>query len=340
VEPFRESWIYVLQQHSILRTSFHHQDLSVPIQCVHKSVTLPFEVLNYEALSPEEQERELAAFLAADKKCGFDFTQAPLLRVTLIRLSEDTYQMVLTHHHLLLDGWSLPVLLQELLSTYERLTQAELPVPRMEDRYEDYIQYVQSKDQRSARQFWQEYLHSVDTPSLLPFLKATQERNQTGQLYEQVKWVADPSLLASDGTVHPNTSPDSSTLIQGVWAYLLANYTGQGTVVYGVTVAGRPTELPDAEHRVGLYINTLPFRATLAEEQRVVDWLTGLQQGHSQAREYSYSPLTTIQGWLGLKGEWFDSLFVFENYPIGDAFFNPSAFGLRTGGWKSKPITP
>jgi hypothetical protein len=81
VEPFRESWIYVLQQHSILRTSFHHQDLSVPIQCVHKSVTLPFEVLNYEALSPEEQERELAAFLAADKKCGFDFTQAPLLRL-------------------------------------------------------------------------------------------------------------------------------------------------------------------------------------------------------------------------------------------------------------------
>jgi non-ribosomal peptide synthetase component F len=128
-----------------------------------------------------------------------------------------------------------------------------------------------------------------------------------------------------------------STLIQGVWAYLLANYTGQGTVVYGVTVAGRPTELPDAEHRVGLYINTLPFRATLAEEQRVVDWLTGLQQGHSQAREYSYSPLTTIQGWLGLKGEWFNSLFVFENYPIGDAFFQPQR--LRAEDWRVEEQT-
>lgn len=127
VAAFKASWQQLLSRHSILRTSFHYQDLSLPVQCVHHHVELPFVELDFRPLSPAAQQQQLKAFKEADKQKGFDFSQAPLLRLSLIRLSEQVYSFVWTHHHLLLDGWSLPILLQELLSTYEGLLKGGKP---------------------------------------------------------------------------------------------------------------------------------------------------------------------------------------------------------------------
>lgn len=320
VEPFKACWEHLFCNHTILRTSFHYQELSVPVQCVHQTVILPFTQLDYTSSSPDKQRSRLEGFLAADRQQGFDFSRAPLMRVTLIRLSQGVYRMIWTYHHLLLDGWSLPVLLQELLSNYQLLVQGGKLLNREEDRFEEFIRYLESRDEQAAEQFWKRYLAGLDEASLVPVTGNRLERNEAVRQYGQLRLILDvpdtEAVQAYAQTHHLTVN----TILQGVWAYLLAKYSGKTDVVYGVTVSGRPVDLPGAEQRVGLYINTLPFRATLQEEQGAADWLSDMQQGHSQAREYSYSPLTTIQGWLGRKGEWFNSLYVFENYPVGEVF--------------------
>src|SRR5215210_6659070 len=323
VELFKASWEQLLRNHTILRTSFHYKEISVPVQCVHQTVRLPFIQLDYRGFSPQEQQAQVEAFLAADRKQGFDFTQAPLLRLTLIQISNTVYRMVCTYHHLLLDGWSMPVLLHELLTTYDLLAQGRKPAHREEDRYEDFIRYQESMDKHAAEQFWKQYLAGFNEVSLLPFVNSRLERHQGAMQYRHLQLILDASDTEAVQAYGQTNRLTVNTIMQGVWAYLLAKYTGRTDVMYGVTVSGRPVDLPGVEQRVGLYINTLPFRAALAEAHRVVDWLTSLQEGHSGAREYSYSPLTTIQGWLGLKGEWFNSLFVFENYPMGEVFSQP-----------------
>ncbi|WP_225000436.1 non-ribosomal peptide synthetase, partial [Cesiribacter sp. SM1] len=318
VAPFRASWEYLLRKHSILRSSFHH-DLNIPVQCVHKAVELPFEELDYRNYAEEEQHQKVAAFRAADSKKGFDLSQAPLLRLTLIRLSEDSWQMVWTHHHLLVDGWSLPVLMQELLSTYDQLNKGGKLPQIEEDRYEDFIRHLQKQDPSEAEAFWKKILSAVEEPSLLPFVDNKKGRNKGGDEYLQESWLVEESFMESLQQYAQHNRLTLNTMVQGVWAYLLASYTGQEDAVYGVTVAGRPAALEDSETRVGLYINTIPLHAHVAGEQPVKEWLLALQEAHTHAREYAHTPLSNIQQWLGIKGDLFDTLLVFENYPVSEA---------------------
>ncbi|RDV10381.1 non-ribosomal peptide synthetase, partial [Pontibacter diazotrophicus] len=319
IAPFRRSWEYLLQKHSILRSSFH-QDMSVPVQCVHYEVALPFEVLDFRDLSEEEQQAQVSSFKEADSKKGFDFSQAPLLRLTLIRLTDEAYQLVWTHHHLLVDGWSMPILMQELLSTYEALSAGDEPAVIEEDRYEEFIQYLQKRDSVEAGNFWREYLSDVEEATLLPFVDSKQDRTKGGEEYRKEELILADSLYTELQDFAQKNRLTVNTMMQGVWAYLLSCYTGQQNPVYGVTVAGRPTELAGSETRVGLYINTLPLHSTVNAELQVSEWLAGLQEGHSRAREHAYTPLPSIQNWLGVKGDLFDTLMVFENYPMGEVF--------------------
>ena len=122
-----------------------------------------------------------------------------------------------------------------------------------------------------------------------------------------------------------------NTLVQGVWSYLLHRYTGREEVVYGVVVSGRPAELSEVEGRVGLYINTLPLRTRLAGERQVGDWLRGLQAEQLGSREYQYPSLRRVQGWSEVRGDWFDSLLVYENYPV-QRLQERGSSGLRVNG--------
>ena len=118
---FRKSWEDILTSHSILRTSFIYNEISVPVQCVHREVELPLKVLDFSKMSEEEQSKTLRQYEEADRDKGFDFNAAPLMRIGLIRLSEDRYRMLWTWHHILFDGWSMPILMEEFLNTYELL---------------------------------------------------------------------------------------------------------------------------------------------------------------------------------------------------------------------------
>ncbi|MDO6428948.1 amino acid adenylation domain-containing protein [Flavitalea sp. BT771] len=318
VDLFRRSWELLLARHSILRSGFHYAELSVPVQCVYRDVELPFEVLDYRKLSAAEQAAALELFIKEEYGRGFDFHRPPLMRVTVIRLGGSRHQLVWSIHHILVDGWSMPVLMGELLDNYERLWEGREVKGGAEDNYGDYIRFIRGRDEREERKFWQGYLKGLEQGTLLPFADGRGERNKGIGEYGYQELVLEEDLtdrIREFGQRHHVTV---NTIMQGVWAFLLGRYSGDEAVVYGVTVSGRPGELAGSENRVGLYINTIPLYVRLEEEMTVLAWLRRLQEEHTAAREYQYTPLARIQGWQGITGDLFDSVLLFENYPMGE----------------------
>ncbi|QJB31967.1 non-ribosomal peptide synthase/polyketide synthase [Chitinophaga oryzae] len=318
IAVLKDSWRQLLQHHTVLRSSFFANVFRIPVQCVQAQVVIPFDEQDYRHLDAAAQEEAWTAYEAADLVKGFDFTAPPLMRIALIRLTDERYRMVWTFHHLLLDGWSGSVLVEELLQTYDQLLAGKNAAASAEEKYEDYIRYLERRDQEEEMLYWKEYLASAGSGTLLPFISATAERTKGKGVYEvqelQLTGVKAKQLL-SYAQQHRITV---NTVVQAVWAYLLYRYTGQQQVTYGVTVSGRPDDLPGVEKRVGMYINTLPFHTVIDREQGIAPWLQQIQQQQVQSREHQYTSLNDIQRWLEIPGDLFDNFLVFENYPVSD----------------------
>ncbi|WP_344931046.1 condensation domain-containing protein, partial [Aquimarina addita] len=316
IDYLKSSWDYVLRNHSILRSAFFHKELSIPVQCVYNKITLPFSELDYSSYSLSEQEDKISSFLESDSKKGFVFDEVPLMRVTLIKIGSASYTMILTHHHILLDGWSMSIIIEEFLQAYEVFSKGFAPSERQEDLYEDYIKYIASKDVYLEEKFWKKYLHELEAPSLLPFSEITSSRNKTDGDFAELSLVIDFEFTNRIRNYAQKNHLTVNTLTQGVWAILLSKYTGDENIVYGVTVSGRPVELENSDKKVGLYINTLPLYSRLTGDKFVSEWLLSLQSDHTACRDHQYTYLSKIQTLSGLQGDLFDSIMVFENYPV------------------------
>ncbi|HEV2733421.1 MAG TPA: condensation domain-containing protein, partial [Longimicrobiaceae bacterium] len=263
----------------------------------------------------------------------FDLKRPPLMRLALFRAAEEEHRLVWTHHHLILDGWSLSLLFRDVLAFYSVYAEGGTPQVGSGRRYGDYVSWLARQDRGRAEVFWRGALAGFDTPTPLPGVRAragearghgaaklalTQERTQV--LQEQAR----------------RCGVTLSTVVHGTWALLLSRWSGEEDVVFGATVSGRPAELPGAEETVGLFINTLPVRVRLQPETPLGEWLGQLQREQVEAREYEYAPLAQVQKWGEVPaGEGlFESLVVFENYPIDQAVrehaSRPGALRVRT----------
>lgn len=311
---FGKAWESLLQRYTILRSGFYHDRMHVPVQGVHRSFHLPLTTADWSGMTAEQQHSAIAACCEGERQKGFDFTQVPLMRLVLLRTGADNYQLIWTYHHILLDGWSIPVLLDELVNTYETLA-AGRSMANATDHFEDYIRYIEQQNSEQEEAYWKEYLSGVSGSTLLPFIARGGERTKGIGAYREEWWRPDEAFTARITAYIRQHRLTMNTLMQGVWALLLHRYTGSTNIVYGVTVSGRPEDLPGVEQRVGMYINTLPLHSIYGEEAGVVEWLQALQQHQQRSREYQYTALSNIQQWNMLPGDLFDSLLAFANYP-------------------------
>ncbi|WP_410586704.1 amino acid adenylation domain-containing protein [Amycolatopsis sp. lyj-23] len=312
---FARAWQRVVDRHPALRTSFLWQKLAQPVQVVHREVRLDVVVEDWRGASDAERERRLAAFLRADHVRGFDPARAPLLRITLIRLAEDAWEIVCSNHHLIFDGWSRATLLREVMAYYTAApgTDVELPAVRP---FRDYVAWLQTRDDEAAGQTWRAALSGFTTPTTLPF--GTAEPGAAGSAGVAVE--LDEEATAALRRMCRAHGLTTSTVVQAAWGALLGKHSGTDDVVFGVTVAGRPPELTGAEDMVGLFINTVPVRVRWSAGQPVGEWLQELQRTVAGLRQYEHTPLASIRAVSDVPGgvALFDSLVVFENYPAGD----------------------
>ncbi|MFL6248356.1 MAG: non-ribosomal peptide synthetase, partial [Thermoanaerobaculia bacterium] len=255
-------------------------------------------------LSPQSGERGLQEIIDRDRAERFTLTTAPLLRMTLVRLGAERHVLLFTNHHLLIDGWSLPLLFDELFTLYRGSTP---PRPRP---YADYLGWLKHQDRDAALATWRDYLAGIDEPTHI----APAHHRDTAP---PQRWQSDLSaeLTSKLQTFARERGLTLNTVIQGLWALLLGRLTGRDDIVFGVTVGGRPAELPGADRMIGLFINTLPLRVQLRRDESLSQLLHGIQQSQSRLMSVQHVSFADIQHQTGI-GELFDSLVVFENYPV------------------------
>ena len=318
LEIISRSWNYVLSRHSILRSGFYHDEFSIPVQCVYREAELPVAITDYREMNEEEQSEAVKYYTESDRMKGFDFKTAPLMRISLLRLTEDKYRMIWTSHHILFDGWSMPVLMEEFLGTYELLISGKEPERAEEDCYEDYIRYIERGNKDKQEKYWREYMKGVEQNTLLPFITTTAQRTKGIGEYASEYLQLDKEKTAQIESYAQRHHITVNTLMQGVWSYLLHRYTGNDEVVYGIIVSGRPDDLPGIEKRVGMYINTLPLHSTMQGIHQMTKWLRDQQSKQVSSAQFQYTSIKEIQELTGVQGDLFDSILVFENYPLSE----------------------
>ncbi|WP_410586712.1 amino acid adenylation domain-containing protein [Amycolatopsis sp. lyj-23] len=305
----RAAWDAVVQRHPVLRTSVHWAGVPTPVQVVHDAVSPEWAELDWRDTPAAEQQGRFDRFLAADRARGFELDRPPLLRFTLIRLAADDHRFVFSHHHLLLDGWSFPRVTGEAFQRYEAGVggvPAELAPARP---FRDYVAWLGEQDPRRAEAYWRDLMAGYHPP-VVPGRESTGE---PGCQEAELPAASTRQLAVLAKRCHVTLN----TVVQAAWAVLVARRLGTDDVVFGMTVSGRPAELPGADDIVGLLINTVPVRAVLRPAQPVGEWLADVQQQLTESRQHDHTPLTRIHGLSGVPHDLplFDSVVVFENYP-------------------------
>jgi amino acid adenylation domain-containing protein len=327
----RSTWHDVTARHPMLRTGFLWRELTgSPLQAVYRDATAPFEEEDWRGQDVDEA--RLSAALAGDRAAEFDLSAPPLQRVRLLRLEDDLYRLIWTYHHILMDGWSSARFIGEVMECY-----AGRPIAPETTHYRDYIAWLQIQDAAAAERFWREQLTAFDQPTQLANAFGSGRHAASG--HQRCHTHIGKDATATLKAFARQERITLNTLIQGTWALLLQRYTGQRTVTFGVTVAGRPAGLDGSEQMLGLFINTLPAIEMPQLSATVGNWLRGLQDRNVAIRNYEHTPLYEIQGWAGRAGQtMFDSIIVFENYPIERGMLRGDG-SLQFGGLRSVDVT-
>ncbi|MFM0609409.1 amino acid adenylation domain-containing protein [Paraburkholderia sediminicola] len=323
------AWQDMLDQHPVLRTHFELGQESGPLQVVHRHADVPFTTHDWRAHAADYDTR-LAQWLAADLRSDFDPGRAPLMRVALFARPDGAHDLVWTSHHALLDGWSSARLLNALSQTYRARTHSDTSATALVTRastapvapvasiapYRDYVRWLaHDAATRDHADWWRNLAsHADDAALLAPSLGRPQQREPSS--HDWSTRLAD-SLRIRLLQAAQRAQVTLNTLMQGAWAILLARYGGRHRAAFGVTVSGRPADLPGVEQMMGLFINSVPLWVDAPAGAPTTDWLRELHTLNHALREHEHTPITRIQQWTGRSGDnLFDTLFVFENYPL------------------------
>jgi len=312
---FKRAWQLQLERHPIFRSAFLVNSQPM-LQVVQKTVPLHWREHDWRQQSASEQDEQLEALLAQKRSAGFKLQQAPLISFDLVRLADDRFTLVLHTHHVLLDGWSIPLVLNEVRSSYVALRQQRIPSLPVRTPFRDYIAWQQQQSIEEAQHYWQQRLAGFTSPTQLPI----QQHNNLQPDYRKVRFSLEEEYAQRLQQFSQSQRVTLNTMMQASWSLLLARYSGDNDVCFGVTVSGRNAALHGIEEIVGMLINTLPLRLQLDSGQTVHDFLMQVQSLHQADNRYAYSSLGEIQQHSEIdKGtSLFESMLAVENYPQDD----------------------
>ena len=318
IPAFRYAWQQLSYLHTVLRTSFYWEEIDKPLQVVHDKVEVPIEYQDWRGITSLEQQEHLESFLKADRLQSFDFSQAPLIRVALLQIEDNTYYLIWVWHLINLDGWSLPLLLNDVIELYEAYSQGQDAPLISGSCFGNYIDWLQQQDLSKAEKFWRQQLSGVKEPTSINNLYSKNLSNLE-ERYEDIQISFSEATTKNLDLFARQHHLTMSTLVQGAWAILLARYSGKNNVIYGCTFSGRPVDLEGSQSMVGEMVNTLPVRVTVDLDEYLLPWLKQLQNQLVDIREYEYYPLVDVQKCSEVRGNipLFESFVVYENQKTG-----------------------
>ena len=308
----------VLTRHASLNVAIAHDGLDRPVQVVGPA-RLIWREEDLSRLPVTAQAKRRHELLSADRTEPFDLSAGPLLRFTLQRLSQKQHTLILTINHILIDGWSLPIFLEEILTCYEG---KEAILPQVYPQTE-FLGWLAKQDRTEAQLAWREYLADFAGGASL-----TSGATAPAGMPRLMDIDIPDALIDLSQTLARERGLTLNTLIQGLWAMMLGEILHRDDVVFGVTVSGRPTEIDGIERMLGLFINTLPLRIRLRPDDTPSTLFAGIQESQARMLPYQYLGLSEIMQATGLR-DLFDTLLVFENYPLNRSALSAEGRGLR-----------
>ncbi len=324
------AWQRVVEQHPILRTGFAWEGMDVPLQVVRHRARLRWESSDWRGCTEEVLGERRERYLETERARGFALLEPPLMRLALLQMDDDRFDLVWTFEHLVLDGWSLSLVLRDVFTVYEAVLLHREAAVRPCRPFRDYVAWLERQDLSRAEAYWRETLEGFTAPTPLEIVRSGGAGGTVAHVEHRLSTGATEALLSA-ARRHRTTT---NTIVQGAWGLLLSRYSGEEDVVFGATVSGRSPELHGMEEMVGLFINTLPVRLRVEGEARADEWLGRLRAQQVKAQRYEHSPLQDVQGWSAVPAgvPLFESILVFENHPTWEGGGGESGFSVEE--WK------
>ncbi|WP_145625238.1 bacitracin non-ribosomal peptide synthetase BacC, partial [Bacillus paralicheniformis] len=317
----------IMKRHEILRASYEYEIVEEPRQIIIENRSIDFTYFNIAKSSAQQQEMFIERLINEDRKKGFDLSRDVLMRVYLLKTAERSYRLVWSHHHILLDGWCLGIIMRELFVIYENRMNGKASPLKETKPYSDYIKWLERQDQEEGRQYWREYLKGYEEQAQLPTLT----KRKKSSLYDRREKVIHLSkqLTKQLKALAAKNSVTLHTVIQTIWGLMLTKYNKIDDVVFGTVVSGREANVDGIEDMIGLFINTIPTRIRFNEQARFNECLQKVQEDAIQSNRYNYMNLAEVQALSSLKKDLIDHILVFENYETDEQDFEESQ--MKTG---------
>ncbi|MFC2146112.1 amino acid adenylation domain-containing protein, partial [Acidobacteriota bacterium] len=323
VKIFEKAWNVVVETNEMLRTIFRWEVVKHPLQLVLKKYHLKLNYYDLSNIKTSQKNKSVREIILNDRKKKFDLRKIkPPFRVTLCKIEPNKYQMILSNHHILYDGWSNAIILKEFFNAYNDLAHKQTPIKPVKSKFKEYIKWLKSRDKKKQEKYWRKYLKGVESPTELSvkMRKAKDTLDEKKQVQHTEKH---HTRLSRDNKnkIEEFVKKHQITLaalFYSTWGILLQKYNNCDDVLFGSTVSGRSAKLKGIEDMVGLFINTLPLRVKHNPHETVTDMLNQVNHTLKAREEYESTSLADINQYSQLdnRGELFDSLVVLENYPL------------------------
>jgi amino acid adenylation domain-containing protein/non-ribosomal peptide synthase protein (TIGR01720 family) len=313
LDVLKESLDVVIKRYDVLRTLFLDKFADIPLQIVLKDRKAEFSYVDLRgAYSIEDL---INNYRRNDRSRRFDLSNDPLVRLVVLQVSENSYEFIFSHPHIVMDGWSLTYILRDLRSVYHaRMERIEIPLP-VSPKYGTYVAWAISRlNEGSPVPFWRTYLQGYQTAVSVP--KANRITRARQVELSSISFDFDANELA---TFSKNNQVTINTVLQCAWGVLLAKYNNTNDVVFGSVTSGRPAHVPDVESMVGVFINTIPVRIHYAQDETVLKLIMRIQENAIALRDHEFDPIDQILQASNLHKNLFDHIMILENYPLADS---------------------
>ncbi len=319
---------FVAHNNEMLRTVYRWQGFRKPVQVILKQYMFPIMEYDFSMESPEEAERLADRIEQKDRENRLDIAVHPF-RIILCRIDHKRYDIIITNHHIIYDGWSHAVFLKELKDAYISFYLGREMQRPIKNRYKEFVKWLGRQDKDSQREFWKAYLEGFGHKTVIPYKANKPEESTEERYYEQALGEETVKLIKQYCKDHNVTL---ATFIYGTWGMLLHKYTGNRDIVFGVTLSGRTAEIKGIESMVGLFINTLPLRIEVSPEEEINSFMEKVSRTLGRIEEYEASLLVEVRTWSAPdhRDSLFDVVVVLQNYPMdGELITGNGIFDIK-----------
>ncbi|MCY9530150.1 MULTISPECIES: non-ribosomal peptide synthetase [Paenibacillus] len=323
---FEESLNLLIERHDALRTLFVYKEADRPLQVVVHKRTTSIEYIDVSDATDNCKAQSVQTYIRSNRKRGFDLEKDVLIRLAIIKLEESKHQLIVSYHHIIMDGWSLSLVGKELFGIYLSLAGCTPLTLDPVFPYGDYLMWLEEQDKEKAIAYWTSYLDGYEQQASVP-VSSFSETTQSFS-YIQTEFKLSRGFTAELEALAAAHSVTMSTVVHTIWGILLQKYNNTDDVVFGSVVSGRPPEITGIEQMIGLFINTVPLRVTSAAGKSVGDLLREVNESMLEVNNFNYLSLADIAGMSALKNHLIDHILVFENYPMDGDTIDPK-HGLR-----------